>query len=315
MTVAPRVSVVMPAWNAARTIGAAMASVLSQSLPDLELVICDDASSDATVRVAESIADGRVRVLRQERNGGPGAARDRAIDVARGQWIAVIDADDAWLPDRLERLLAAAGGDECMVFDDLMVCHDAPGSAMVPWRRLHGTRAFGGSGAQARDVAVADYVRSERLLIKPLIPSRRIRDGGLRHSARRFGEDAEYFLGLAVGGLQLRYLPEPLYRYRVTPASATAEARDPALMRQCLSACASLPGFDAATRAAFADKLRQLREHEALHAGARALRAFDLRAALAALAAQPRSLLRAPRLLLRRIGYGLHRRATGGIAR
>ena len=316
MTATPRVSVVMPAFNAARTVGEAMASVLGQSCADLELIVVDDASTDDTGRIAAAAADDRVSVIRLERNAGPGAARDRAIDAARGRWIAVIDADDAWAPDRLERLLAAAGGDERLVFDDLMVCHDAQGPVgLVAWRRLHGPRAFGASGPQAHDVAVADYVRAERLLIKPLIPLRRIRETGLRHSTRRFGEDAEYFLKLAAAGLPLRYLPQPLYRYRVTPGSATAEARDPALMRDCLAACATLPGFDAATRAAFADKLRQLREHEALHAGARALHKLDVRAALAALAAQPRCLLRVPRLLLRRIDYELRRRASGGRAR
>ncbi|MGH8224077.1 MAG: glycosyltransferase family 2 protein, partial [Woeseiaceae bacterium] len=127
MRATPRISVVMPARNAARTIGEAMRSVLAQSCADLELIVCDDASTDDTRRVAASVADDRVRILEQARNAGPGAARDRAIEAARGEWIAVIDADDAWAPDRLQRLLDAAGADgRRMVFDDILVCHDAP---------------------------------------------------------------------------------------------------------------------------------------------------------------------------------------------
>lgn len=314
MTVAPRVSVVMPAYNAARTIREAIGSVLGQSCADLELIVADDGSTDETARVAVSVGDARVRVLEQGRNTGPGVARDRAIEAARGTWVAVIDADDAWAPDRLERLLGAGAGEDCMVFDDILVCHDAPGG-MIPWRRLHGIRAFGSHGPQARDVPVEGYIRAERLLIKPLIPLRHIRRHQVRHTQRRFGEDAEYFLTLAATALRLRYLPEPLYRYRITPGSVTAEAREPALMRECLAHCAGLPGFDAAARVAFADKLRQLEEHEALRRCERAVGARDLRAALAALAARPGSLLRVPRLLLRRIGYELHRRATGGVGR
>jgi succinoglycan biosynthesis protein ExoO len=317
MTAAPRVSVVMPAYNASRTIGEAMRSVLSQSFAGLELIVCDDASTDGTARAAAAAADDRVRILEQSGNAGPGPARDRAIGAARGEWIAVIDADDAWAPERVQRLLDAAGDDERMVFDDLLVCHDAPDSpaGMVPWQRLRGRRAFGTTGAGARDIPVENYIRDERLLIKPIIPARRIRERGLRHSPRRFGEDAEFFLNLAATGLRLRYLPEPLYRYRVTPGSATAEARDPTLMRECLVQCAGATGFDGAARAAFADKLRQLQEHETLHHCARALRAFDLRQALGALARQPRSVLRVPRLLARRMGYELHRLASGGSRR
>lgn len=313
MTVAPRVSIVMPAFNAARTIGEAMASVLGQSCSDLELIVCDDASTDNTARIAAAVPDPRVRVLEQSRNAGPGAARDRAIDAARGKWVAVIDADDAWAPCRLERLLDAAG-DDCMVFDDILVCHDAP-DGLVPWRRLHGTHAFGAGGGRWSDIAVEDYICAERLLIKPLIPVQHVRAHQLRHSQRRFGEDTEYFLRLAASGLRLRYVPEPLYHYRVTPGSATAEARDAGLMRECLAAVAILPGFDAAAREAFVRKLAQLEDHEALRVAEQALARRDLRKAWIALMQRPRCLLRVPRLLLRRIGYELHRRATGGVGR
>src|SRR5215217_3734904 len=108
MAVAPRVSVIVPAYNAAGYLERALASALAQTMPDLEVIVVDDASSDTTFEVACKIAAraSRVRVLRNERNSGENASRNRAISTARGEWIALLDADDEWLPERLERMLA-----------------------------------------------------------------------------------------------------------------------------------------------------------------------------------------------------------------
>jgi succinoglycan biosynthesis protein ExoO len=316
MTVAPLVSVVMPACNAARTIGEAIRSVLDQSQPDLELIVCDDVSADDTVRLAQAFDDPRVRVIRNERNLGPGPTRDRAIEASRGEWIAVIDADDVWVPGRLARLLDAAGsGPPRMVFDDIQMCHDSP-YGLVPWRRLRGARAFGAVGGRAIDVPIGRFIADERLLIKPIIPTRAIHANGLRHGERRFPADiVEIVVKLAALGLPLRYVPEPLYLYRITPNSVTAVARDHTLMRQWLTECSAYAGFDAAARAAFSRKIAQLEDHETLRAMEQALGRRDLRQAWIALVRRPRCLLRVPRLLLRRFGYELHRRLTGGVGR
>jgi len=218
----PKVSVVMPAWNADRTIKDAVESVLRQTYRDLELVVCDDASQDGTSQILSSFTDTRLRVLRNNTNHGPGGARDRAIAVARGEWLAVIDADDAWLPDRLEKLIAAADSQtDVMVFDDIYDCHDT-NEGLVQWRRIRGKRAFGGDGDKPVRVAFQDYIRLRRLLIKPLFPSRVVSDACLRHSARCFGEDNEYFLRLIEEGLQLIYVPDAMYLYRITPKSMSA---------------------------------------------------------------------------------------------
>ncbi len=94
-----RISVVIPAYEAERYLGAALKSVAEQRLPVLEVLVVDDGSTDGTVRVAERFG-GRVRVLKQAR-GGAAAARNLGVRAARGEWIAFLDADDFWLPDRL----------------------------------------------------------------------------------------------------------------------------------------------------------------------------------------------------------------------
>ncbi|MGH8029650.1 MAG: glycosyltransferase family 2 protein, partial [Arenimonas sp.] len=246
---APAVGVVMPAYNAARTIEAAVRSVLAQTHRDFELVVCDDGSTDATRGILRRIDDPRLRVLESERNQGQGAARDHAIAATAATWIAVIDADDEWDPRRLEVLLAAAGGDTgAMVIDDLMQCHDAP-DGLVPWRALRGENAFGEDSPAPRRVPLEQFVVAPRLLIKPLMPGRPLREHGIVHGRRKFGEDIEFFLRLAACGVGLRYVPQPLYRYRISPGSATANERNQAAMREALEACAGLEGLAPAVRA------------------------------------------------------------------
>jgi succinoglycan biosynthesis protein ExoO len=118
----PRVSVIVPAYNAAGFLKRALHSALAQTMPDLELIVVDDASSDSTLALARDVAarDPRVRVLHNEHNRGMYATYNRAIDVARGEWIAALDADDVWLPERLERMLAVADGED-MVSDDQLI--------------------------------------------------------------------------------------------------------------------------------------------------------------------------------------------------
>ncbi len=99
------VSVVMPAYNAGRTIRGAVMSVLSQSYTSWELVIVDDGSTDGTAALIDSLAaaDERIRVIHAETNGGVAAARNAAIAAARGSHIAFLDSDDGWHPGKLER--------------------------------------------------------------------------------------------------------------------------------------------------------------------------------------------------------------------
>lgn len=126
-----------------------------------------------------------------------------------------------------------------MVFDDILVCHHTQAGELRPWRALRGPRAFGASGA-AFDVSGAEWIRSPRLLIKPLIPRALLRDSGVRHSNRRFGADSEYFLRLLAAGARLRYVPDPLYLYRITPGSMTALDARGTLLCEMLSELAPL---------------------------------------------------------------------------
>lgn len=102
------VSVVMPVYNAAATVRAAVESVLAQTHVSLELLAVDDGSSDDSWRMLERFAeaDARVRALRMPVNGGVAAARNLALDTAVGQYVAFLDSDDGWLPRKLELQIA-----------------------------------------------------------------------------------------------------------------------------------------------------------------------------------------------------------------
>lgn len=103
---AGRVSVVLPAYNRAATIERAVRSVLDQTVPVDEVIVVDDASTDATAAIVEVLAvrDPRVVLLRQPRNAGANAARNAGLDRATGDLIAFQDSDDVWVPDFVERL-------------------------------------------------------------------------------------------------------------------------------------------------------------------------------------------------------------------
>ncbi len=96
----PDISVVIPAWNAERWIARAIDSVLAQTLPPRELIIVNDGSEDATAEIVAGYGD-RVQLLTQT-NQGLSAARNTGINAACGEWVAFLDADDYWLPRKLE---------------------------------------------------------------------------------------------------------------------------------------------------------------------------------------------------------------------
>lgn len=102
---AETISVIMPAYNAAATLGQAVESVLSQSYRYWELIIVDDCSADETFAIASQYAekDSRIRVLKNEKNSGASRTRHRAVEAATGLWIAFLDSDDLWQSDKLEK--------------------------------------------------------------------------------------------------------------------------------------------------------------------------------------------------------------------
>jgi glycosyltransferase involved in cell wall biosynthesis len=113
----PVVSVVLPFHNRAATLPRAIESVRAQTFADWEMLAVDDASTDESAAIVAGLGDSRVRVLRHPENRGASAARNTGIREARGEFIALLDSDDEWLPEKLARQIAdlhgAAGFSVC----------------------------------------------------------------------------------------------------------------------------------------------------------------------------------------------------------
>ncbi len=101
------ISVIIPLYNRREEIGRAIASALRQSHAPHEIVVVDDASRDGSAEAVAALGDGRIRLLRHERNQGASAARNTGIAAATSDWIALLDSDDEWEPEKLARQLNA----------------------------------------------------------------------------------------------------------------------------------------------------------------------------------------------------------------
>jgi glycosyltransferase involved in cell wall biosynthesis len=131
---APEVSVIIPTHNRRERVGLTLRSALAQRGVALEVIVVDDGSSDGTARMIEALDDARLRLARNEVSLGESGARNRGIEEARGTWVAFLDDDDLWAPDKLALqldVLRATGrawvyGGEVVIDDDLNVLYGSP---------------------------------------------------------------------------------------------------------------------------------------------------------------------------------------------
>ena len=154
------VSVVMPVHDAEATLAASIDSVRGQSHEDWQLILVDDASTDASLEIAEAAAadDARIELHRLTTQAGAAVARNTAIDRSRGRYVAFCDADDLWLPTKLERQLAhAAATASPLTFTSYAKIH---GSAVVDPRTWSGSERI----VHARDVVTYKDLRLQNFI-------------------------------------------------------------------------------------------------------------------------------------------------------
>lgn len=108
ISVSPEVSVIIPVYNCENFLSETLDLLLAQTFSDWEALLVDDCSTDDSVAIAQGYTerDGRFRLLLQPENGGAARARNRALENARGRFIAYLDSDDYWMPEKLEHQLA-----------------------------------------------------------------------------------------------------------------------------------------------------------------------------------------------------------------
>jgi GT2 family glycosyltransferase len=208
---APTFSVVIAAYNAAATIAEAVESALAQTLHPLEVIVWDDGSTDHTASVLEPYLE-RIRYFRQE-HGGVAFAWNAALKIARGEFFAVLGADDVYAPERLDALaaLAAARPDLDLLCTDLV--YEVEGRSVG---RFGETCPFDVSDQRTeildRCFCAAPAMRRTTL----------VRVGGFDESMRS-GSDWECAIRLIHSGAAAGLVEEPLYRYRIHSGSLTAD--------------------------------------------------------------------------------------------
>jgi glycosyltransferase involved in cell wall biosynthesis len=226
----PRVSAIVPAYNASAYLAEALDSALAQTFASLEIIIVDDGSTDATAAIADGYAaayPGRVRVIHQPNAGLPGA-RNTAIAAARGELLALLDADDVWLPDHLERVVAAFDAEP-----ELALVHanieriDASGRTTETWPRRWRNR---------KDPYAAVATRLEHVSCPTVVFRRRCVEeiGGFDPQFTGLGcEDRDLWLRI-FERYPVRYIDHVTARYRTHGSNMSGNHRKMAAARQRL---------------------------------------------------------------------------------
>jgi glycosyltransferase involved in cell wall biosynthesis len=205
----PTVSVVVPCYNAAAFLEESLGSALAQTYPPLEVIVVDDGSTDDSATVAAALGP-RVRVIRQD-NRGESAARNRAIDEARGEWVAFLDADDVWRPTKLERQVA-------MVSEGIVAVHTNY------FRFGSDDRVMDASTVSPEVRYSLEYIASWTPIFISSLMVRQ--DLAIRFPEwTRYAEDTVYTFELALQG-PITLVPEPLTGYRIHDAG---QSRRPAV--------------------------------------------------------------------------------------
>ena len=211
----PKVSVITPAYKAARYIGQAIESVQAQTLTDWEMIIVDDASPDETAEVVKRyLDDPRIKLIRSERNRGNGGARNLALEVAQGEWIAVLDADDWFARERLENLWQFAQEKGTLVVADLQLQIDDEGKTYgvaFPHHLKPPTKPT--------RYTPHEYIY-HHIPMKPFANREHIQQHNIRYPENMpLGEDHIFQAQILLKGATLWVLPETSYFYRIHPRS------------------------------------------------------------------------------------------------
>lgn len=250
----PRFSVVIPAYKAAETLASAVESVLAQTCQDFEIVIFDDGSPDETLQVAESLAsqDERIHVMTAP-NAGCSTARNCAIDKARGEFVCLLDADDAYEPQYLERMKAFI---EANPGHDIYSCN---GIRVFPTGRRQPIFS-GGRFDRESTWTLSEMIDVDRVFGMATV--RRDlweRLGGYRTDLRH-AEDYDFWLRAFAARASHRYLPAKLGIYHETP-SGKSRSRIPHAKAQIriFEDLAQCEGLTDTERRACAKKIEALR--------------------------------------------------------
>lgn len=206
------ISVIVPMYNAATFLKETVENILTQTHKDFELLLIDDCSTDNTLEVANTFSDSRIRVIKNEKNRGAGATRNKGIESAQSTYLAFCDADDIMMPNRLEQQLNFMEQhpeiDVCGSFVRLMnEKGDDIGKYTFP--------------IEHDEIKVALFLRCAFQQSTAFIRRSRFVQSGLRYKENHFAEDFDLWAN-AVKQLKFHVLPEFLIYYKISESQLTA---------------------------------------------------------------------------------------------
>ena len=231
-----QVSLIIANHNGEKFIADAIRSACRQTLRNIEIIVSDDASTDASVKIVERLIaeDDRIRLVRSDVNGGPAAARNRALGIARGEWISILDGDDLMHPRRLQSIIEEAeksGAD--IAADDLLLFDD--GRQASPQTLFSGRWAKSPQWVSAEEYVLTNnpYGKGPALgYLKPVIRTSMISQHKLRYDERlTIAEDYDFIFRLLMAGAKFRTLPHIGYFYRRHSGSVSHRLSSDALQR------------------------------------------------------------------------------------
>jgi succinoglycan biosynthesis protein ExoO len=211
-------SVIMPAYNVSGIIGRAIRSAAAQTHPPLEILVIDDCSTDNTVEVVKALAGDipSIRLLSTPANSGPSAARNVGLRAAQGDWIALLDSDDAWRPGRLERLSEVASATSADFVADNLVMWDAVADAQFkptyfdlpePQKQITLVDMFSADDN-------FDFSKTSFTLMKPISCRKFLINHNLQYNeSMRVSEDFAFLAESLFNGAKLILIEEAYYIY------------------------------------------------------------------------------------------------------
>ena len=221
-------SVIMPAYNVSGIIGRAIRSVAAQTLPPLEILVIDDCSTDDTVEVVTALRREipSIRLLSTRVNGGPSAARNVGLREAKADWIALLDADDAWKPDRLKRLSEVASATSADFVADNLVMWDPVVDA--PYKPAYFELLEPQKQITLLDVFRADdnfyFSKASFTLMKPICRRKFLADHKLEYNeSMKVGEDFFLLAESLFNGAKIILIEEAYYIYSM-PSSPSGRS-------------------------------------------------------------------------------------------
>lgn len=213
------ISILMAAYNAEKTIEQAIASVTAQSFRAFELIVIDDCSVDRTREIVTNLqkSDSRIRLVQQEKNRGVSAARKRGLEEAQGEWIAILDSDDLWEPQKLEKQLDLSRKTNAQLIFTASGFIDEDGNR-IDWT-LHAPERL-----SYRRLLKQNLVSNSSVLVKKDLYEKYYSSGDGMH------EDFATWLRITKSGTDAFGIDEPLLIYRLSASSKSGNKKKAALM-------------------------------------------------------------------------------------